>query len=151
MCWNAVWLFLLLHQGTVHGINRVLLPARAASNASEAAEAGTAAATNSTPSSGRRMLGVSRASSLMMMTPVVSAASLLADAAAVDRQASGRQLLGYGSGRSSKYGDSDNGCDPTLNDGCGVPGSQNSMMWQSLQDSSDALGSGAAVDAGEEF
>lgn len=142
LCCGPAAAGLLLYQGTVQGINRVLLPAKAASNASETAMAGTntntsetaMAGTNSTSttSPGRRLLG-----------PAAEAASM----------ASGRQLLRYGSNRAAGYGggNSDSGCDPTLDNGCGVPGSQNSMMWQSLQDSSEAMSSGSAVDAGDEF
>jgi hypothetical protein len=75
------------------------------------------------------------------------------DGSGMDMPIRGRQLLGYGSGRANGYGGGhgDNGCDPALDDGCGVPGSTSSMMYQSLMDASDYTDTGSDVDAGDVF
>jgi hypothetical protein len=61
----------------------------------------------------------------------------------------GRQLLGYGSGRSK--GHSNSNCDPTLDNGCGVPGIQTSITYDRWTEASEAQSSGSAFDAGDEF
>lgn len=128
-------------QGTVQGIDRVLLPAQAASNASEAAGAGTNS--TSTAAAGRRLLGMS-----IMSAPHASAAHLLGDALAAGSITRGRQLLGFGSGRAKGYGGGDDSDSSTE---CNQGVCSGSMFYDDLQNASDAQYSGSAIDAGDEF
>ncbi|WIA09383.1 hypothetical protein OEZ85_008789 [Tetradesmus obliquus] len=128
-------------RGTVQGIDRVLLPAQAASNASEAAGAGTNS--TSTAAAGRRLLGMS-----IMSAPHASAAHLLGDALAAGSITRGRQLLGFGSGRAKGYGGGDDSDSSTE---CNQGVCSGSMFYDDLQNASDAQYSGSAIDAGDEF
>jgi hypothetical protein len=80
-----------------------------------------------------------------MSAPHASAAHiyLLADALAASSITSGRQMLGSGHGSSSD----DMACYLGV---CGQP-STNSQLYEDFQEASEALYSGSAVDAGDEF
>jgi hypothetical protein len=81
-----------------------------------------------------------------MSTPHASAAHILDDAPAAGRIASGRQMLGMGSSKARGY-NNDMACYMGV---CGQP-SSNSQLYEDFRDASDALYSGSAIDAGDEF